>query len=217
MKFFRKKAVWLPTVPSLILLLLLLGILAASLFFKVYPFLAESRPLPQAQLVIVEGWMADAELIVVANSIRPGQLVVTSGGPITFAQKILHYENYAELGTARLIEMGIPKERILIAPAPDTDRDRTFISAKAVRRKLEEEGLFGQSAQLYTVGAHARRSHLLYQRVFGRDYPLGVVSVAPAHYNLEHWYLYSAGIRHVTGELIAWIYAKFLMLPFGAG
>ena len=205
----------MPTVPGLISILLLFGVLVFGLFLRLYPFLAQSRPLPQAELVIVEGWLADAEITEILKKIGPDQMVITSGGPITFSQKIMQYNTYAELGAARLVDGGIAPERILTVSAPPTDRDRTYISALAVRKRLEEEGLFGKPAELYSVGAHARRSHLLFRRAFGREYPLGVTSIAPESYNLDRWYLHSAGVRHVTGELLAWIYAKFFMTVHG--
>lgn len=212
MKFFRKKEVWVLSGPSLIFLLLLLGLSVFTFFFRLYPFLARSRPLPHPELVLIEGWLPDATLEKILPKLEPDQRIVTSGGPILYGQKILHYENYAEITAARLIQMGISPERIITAPASETDRDRTFVSAKAVRQKLEELGLFGKSVELYSVGAHSRRSYLLFRRVFGEGYPLGVIAIAPPQYHLDHWYHYSQGVRHVVGEFIAWIYAKFFMI-----
>jgi hypothetical protein len=211
MKFLQKKAVWVPTVSGAVLILLILGLLFSGLFLGVCPFLAVSRPLPNAELVIIEGWMADEELREVLNEVDSNQTMVVSGGPILFSKKILGSSTYAELGTVRLIDEGVDPARILTVSAPRTDRDRTYIAALAVRQRLEEEGLFGKPAELYTVGAHARRSYLLYQRAFGGEYPLGVSSIAPATYNFDQWYRYSLGVRHVCGELLAWIYAKFFM------
>lgn len=215
MKLFHKKEVWVPAVPGLISILLLFGLLVFGLFFRLYPFLAKSHPLPQAELVIVEGWVPDAEIAEILKMIGPDQIVITSGGPITFCQKIMQYNTYAELGAARLVEGGIAPERILTVSAPPTDRDRTYISALAVRKRLQEEGLFGKPAELYSVGAHARRSYLLFRRAFGREYPLGVTSIAPVSYDMDRWYFHSVGVRHVTEEPIAWIYAKFFMLGPG--
>lgn len=212
MKFVRKKEVWIPTCPGFILLVLFTGALFYGAIIHLYPFLAQNDPQPSAEILIIEGWMADAELKEAAKAVQPGQLVVTTGGPVTFGQNILNYDNYAEMATARLIVMGIPAETIITIPAPDTRRDRTYVSAQAARRKLEELGLFGKSANLYTIGAHARRSCLLFRHVFGKDYPLGVIAVEPPCYNLKHWYRHSAGFKHVTLELISWLYAQFFLI-----
>lgn len=202
----------MPTWPALVLLFIFMAGLLYGTTEHLYPFLAQQHPVRQAGMVIIEGWMADAELQEAANAIQPGQIVITTGGPITFGQKILQYENYAQLGAARLIQYGIPPEQIIIIPAPDTQRDRTYVSAQAARKRLEELGLFGKSANLYTTGAHARRSYLMFRTVFGKDYSLGVVSIEPPRYNLKHWYRHSAGFKHVTMEFISWIYAQFFLL-----
>jgi hypothetical protein len=212
MKFFRKKEVWVPTWPVLLLLIFSVGGVFYGMTQYLYPFLAQQHPVKNAEMIIIEGWMADAELKEAAKAIRPGQIVVTTGGPITFGQQILQYDNYADLGTARLIEQGIPAESIITIPAPDTPRDRTYVSAQATRQRLEALGLFGKSANLYTTGAHARRSYLMYRVVFGKAYPIGVVSIEPPRYNLKHWYRHSAGFKHVIMEFLSWIYAQFFLL-----
>ncbi|MGE4489846.1 MAG: ElyC/SanA/YdcF family protein [Kiritimatiellales bacterium] len=212
MKLFRKTAVWMPTGPGLLILLLIVAGLGTWTVCHLYPFLAQTRPQPAPELVIVEGWMADDEIRLAAGLVQPGQTVISTGGPVTFGQKILNYDNYAELGAIRLAGHGIPADSIITVPAPDTERDRTYVSAIAARARLEELGLFGKPANLVTVGAHARRSYLLYKDVFGRDYPLGIISVEPDDYHLDHWYLFSAGVKHVGMEFISWIYAEIFVL-----
>ncbi len=202
----------MPTWQGFLLLFLLAGGLCCGAVLRLYPFLAQQHPYPSAEIVIIEGWMADAELKEAAKAICPGQIVVTTGGPITFGQKFLNYSNYAEMATARLISAGIPAGNIITIPSPDTRRDRTYVSAQAARRMLEDIGLFGKSANLYTIGAHARRSYLLFRHVFGDDYPLGVIAVEPPGYNLEHWYSYSEGFKFVLTEFISWIYVQFFLM-----
>ncbi len=212
MKLVCKKEIWVPTWQGFFLAILLVGVFICGGVCHLYPFLAQNHPQPFAEIVIIEGWLADAELKEAARAVRPGQIVVTTGGPVTFGQKILQYDNYAELGTARLIEYGIPAASIITIPAPDTQRDRTYVSAVAARAKLEELGLFGKSANLYTVGAHARRSYLLFRHVFGESYPLGIIAVEPPYYNLTHWYRHSAGFKHVVIELISWLYTQLFLI-----
>ncbi|MCC7300046.1 MAG: YdcF family protein [Verrucomicrobia bacterium] len=216
MKLFRKREVWTPTWPTCCLIFFLIGGLCYVAVRHLYPFLAQNHPVPAAEMVIIEGWLADAELKEAAKAIRPGQIVITTGGPVTFGQKILHYENYAEMATARLIALGVPAETIVTIPAPETLRDRTYVSAQAVRLRLEQLGLFGKSANLYTIGAHARRSYLLFRSVLGENYPLGVIAVEPAYYNLNHWYRHSAGFKHVVMELVSWVYAQFFLMTHHA-
>ena len=206
----------MPTGQGSLLLILLIGCLLFGATARLYPFLAQHHPVVNAEMFIVEGWLSDAELKEAAKAIRPGQIVITTDGPLSHGQKILQYDNYAELATVRLIDMGIPAGTIVTVPSPDTRHDRTYLSAQLTRRKLEELGLFGKSANLYTVGAHARRSYLLFHHVFGKDYPLGIIAVSPPDYHLEHWYRYSEGVKHVLTEFIAWIYVQFFLMTHHA-
>ena len=212
MKLVRKKEIGLPTRRALVLVSALVAVLAYRAAVCLYPFLAQNDPQPNTEMIIIEGWLDDADLEVAAKAVLPGQTIVTTGGPVTFGQKLLQYDNYAETAAARLIAAGIPSGIIVTAPAPDTLRDRTYVSAQAARRKLEELGLFGRPANLYTVGAHSRRSYLLFRHVFGRDYPLGVISIDPPACRLERWYLHSEGFKHVITELISWVYAVFFLM-----
>jgi hypothetical protein len=215
-KFFRKKEVWLPTLPAAGLLLLLAGGLLAGLVKTAYPFLAQQHPVKNAEMVIIEGWLSDEELDAAAERLGPDQIIVTSGGPVTFARKILGYDDYAELCAARLVKCGVSPGRIIAVPAPDTLRDRTYVSAQAVRKRLEELGLFGKSADLFSSGPHARRSHLMYRAVFGETYPLGVISVEPTGYDVRRWYRSSEGFKSVVMEYISWAYAHLFLFTHHA-
>lgn len=212
MKLFRKKEIWLPTRTGWIVFSVLIAALAFRVAVGLYPFLAQNDPHPAAEMIIIEGWLDDADLEAAAKAVQPGQMIVTTGGPVTFGQKLLPYDSYAETATARLIAAGISPGIIITAPAPDTLRDRTYVSAQAARRKLEELGLFGRPVNLYTVGAHSRRSCLLFRHVFGREYPLGVISIDPPACRLEHWYRHSEGFKHVITELVSWVYAVLFVV-----
>jgi len=64
-----------------------------------------------------------------------------------------------------------------------------------------------------TEGAHARRTRLLYQKAFGRNVTVGIIAVSNPDYDPKQWWRYSDGVREVTGERIAYIYAKFFFFP----
>ena len=66
---------------------------------------------------------------------------------------------------------------------------------------------------LITEGAHGRRSRLLFQRALGSGVTVGVTSVPSSAYDPEHWWKFSAGVREVVGELLAYGYARFLFRP----
>ena len=198
----------MPTVWGFLLIFLLLGLLGSGLLRQLYPFLAQNRPLPQPELVIIEGWLGDEELAAVFNSFESETRFVTTGGPVAFGHSLLKEKTYAEVTAARLRLLGASPQSILEVPAEDVACDRTYASALAVRRALEEQGLLGRPANLYTLGAHSRRSFFLYRRALGRDVPLGVVSLDSEEYDLRHWFRNSLAFRHVMSEWIAWLYIQ---------
>ena len=64
-----------------------------------------------------------------------------------------------------------------------------------------------------TEGPHARRTWLLYEKAFGGDAKIGIIAMQTGAYDPQHWWRYSAGVREVLGETIAYIYARFFFHP----
>jgi len=57
-----------------------------------------------------------------------------------------------------MIRLGIPKEKIVVATAGYTEKQRTFESAVAVWRVLRSAGILPKAVNIFTFGPHARRS-----------------------------------------------------------
>lgn len=208
MKLVRKATVWIPTAPGVFLLFLLLILLGLGVSQKLYPFLALSRPLANPSLIIIEGWIGDAELELVYKQAEPGVLLVTTGGPVTYGHSLLKEKTYADVTAARLRLLGASDEAILAVPTEEVSRDRTYASAVEVRRALQARGLFGQPANLYSLGAHSRRSYFLYRHALGPNLPLGVVSMDDTEYDLRRWWRSSHAFKHVMSESLSWIYTQ---------
>ncbi|MEI7851679.1 MAG: hypothetical protein WCH86_07590 [Kiritimatiellales bacterium] len=192
---------------------ILLFLLVVGLFYgttsRLYPFLAQNHPLPNAEIIIIEGWLPDAELKEAVRGIQPDQLIVTTGGPIKFGGVFFGEKTYAEVTAARLRLMGLSDETILCAPAPDVKCDRTYASALAARDALKRCGFLGMPCNIYSMGAHSRRSLHLYKLAFGADYPIGIVSLDSQEADLRHWWRSSLAFKQVLGELTSWIYTLF--------
>lgn len=206
MNFFRKKETTVPTVVARLLFFLLTIVLLALLGSGLYPFLAQNRPFEGARLAVIEGWIPDAALVGVLDRLPDDTLYVTTGGPITFGADFFDERTYAELTTSRLLKLGVDPESILTAPAPDSSRDRTFVSALAVRRVLESKNLFGGPVNIYTLGPHSRRSFLLYRFAFGPDVPLGTVALESRKYDLRHWWRTSPAFKKILSEMVSLAY-----------
>jgi hypothetical protein len=63
-----------------------------------------------------------------------------------------------------------------------------------------------------TLGAHARRSRLLFQKALGDEFQVGVIAIEDRQFDPNHWWQSSAGVRRVIDELVAYLYARTLFV-----
>lgn len=88
-----------------------------------------------------------------------------------------------------LISSGIPKERIITAPGSHIAHQRTFESVVAAWKALEARGIRPKILNVFTLGPHARRSRLVYAKVFGPSTQVGAIAFVPPNYELQPWWL----------------------------
>jgi hypothetical protein len=172
------------------------------------PFLAVTARVPTSTLVI-DGWIPTWNLAQAAAEYQRGGyervLVVRASygyesldhdpGNLQILQQVLH-------------RFGIPAERLSGVTFPGLRKDRTLTSARAVQHWFQTHGLPLDSLNLFTVGAHARRSRLLYRRAMGRDVAIGVIAAEDPSYLGARWWRYSDGIREVPFEALAYLYVR---------
>jgi hypothetical protein len=208
---FHRRQCLVPTWRGLVVLALVFGAVAYVGIRGAYPFLAVNDPRPGGVLV-VEGWAADYALEAAVSDFKQFsyEKVYVTGGPIEYGAPLSSYKTYADLGTATLLALGLNSNAVQAVPAPRVKRDRTYACAVALKKWMDEHGVQLTRINLVTVGPHARRSRLLFQKAFGNDMPIGVVAIAEPNYDARHWWRSSLGFRSVTDEAIAYLYARFL-------
>ncbi len=194
--------------------LALLAVCTAGVLFaarQIHPFLAITEPLG-GDVLVVEGWMPDVALQEALGWFEqhPYRLLVTTGGPLEKGSYLSAYSTTAELAAATLRRLGADPDRIVAVPAPAVRADRTFESALALGRWLSGSGLAAGSLDVVSLGAHARRTRLLFQKALGDRVRVGVIAAANPGYDEEHWWAWSGGVRAVVGETTAYLYARFL-------
>jgi uncharacterized SAM-binding protein YcdF (DUF218 family) len=86
--------------------------------------------------------------------------------------------------------------------------------AVSLKRFLHSHGLSQAQVNLITVGPHARRSRLVFEKALGGGAHVGIVAAPVIDYDPRHWWRSSAGFRNVTGEIIAYAYARLLFHPY---
>lgn len=211
---FHRRECLVPTWQGLLLFTLFCVVLMVMAVLTVHPFLAVTEPVP-AGVLVVEGGVPDyvlEEARVEFERHQYRRLYVT-GGPLSHGGHLSDYKTYAELGAATLVRMGMRESALEAVPAPSVRRDRTYTSAVALKNWMLQHSASETSINLVSMGAHARRSQLLFQKAFGEDSRVGIIAIENREYDPKRWWQFSDGVRTVVDELIAYIYA-LVVFPF---
>jgi hypothetical protein len=177
---------------------------------SVQPFLGMNEPI-HGEILVIEGWVADYALEKAIKIYHGGRYrkIVTTGVEIEKGFLLSRYKTEAELAAVRLRELGISDSEVVAVPAPPEIRiDRTSESARAFAAWLSTAGGRADSIDIFTLGAHARRSRLLFARALGDSVHIGIMSCEDRRYDPEAWWTTSVGFREVTSELIAYLYVR---------
>lgn len=197
--------------------LLLLGLALASGTFWViviHPFLAPTERVP-ARFLIIEGWSPPSTLKEVVAEFQSGnyeQAILVR--PVLEASD--QFESglyYGRWMSQLLVKDGIPEGKLVTLFPNVARKDRTYHSALAVKKWLAEEHLAADTLDVASLGPHARRSRLLYEKAFGNSVRIGIIALHPPRYDPKYWWRTSEGVREVIGESIAYLYARFLFRP----
>ncbi len=215
---FRRCNVWLPT-PAGALLILVVLVSAIVLWGRwIGGHLAESDPASGragagAQLLVVEGWLSESELAAAVAAFRGGryQRVVASGGPFEDWQEGRTFSSYAERAADYLRRHGLAEAGVVAVPAPASAQDRSYLSAVVVRDWAEAAGLRVDAIDVFSSGAHGRRTRMVYRMAFGPGVEVGIVAARPSQYDPGRWWKTSAGAKAVVGEAlsVAWTHCCF--------
>jgi hypothetical protein len=205
----KRREVLVPTVRGWLILVFGLMILTILAGRNLHAFLSVNDSKPGGALV-VEGWAPDYAMAMAVSEFRSNHYdkVYVTGIPLTHGAPLSEYGTYAELGAAVLVKMGLSTNVVQPVPTPDVKQDRTYTSAATLKKLFRERNLPIPKINIFTAGPHARRSRLLYQKALGKDVDIGVIATPIREYDPAHWWRSSPGFRDVTGEAMAYLYAR---------
>lgn len=207
--FFVRRERWTLTWTSRLLLLLVVAALILLAVRNIYGFLAVNSPVGGKTLV-VEAWIprhALREAVDIFN--RGGYDRIIAAGTINIGED----PGKEFFASGRLIELGVPADRVVDATYAGPERDRTFHAAMTVKTWLQGQQIAGGGVDVVTMGVHARRSRLLYERALGDEFRVGVIALAERGFDAGRWWRSSQGTRRVIDETIAYVYARVFFLP----
>ena len=207
----RRRESWCLSVRGWLVLLGAMASVIVVVLFGIHPFLAVSNP-TQADVLVVEGWIPDYALSQTLAQFQAGNYkrLLTAGGLYKGGIRFDKDDTYAHIAEKQLIRFGAKRELIEAVPAAVARRDRTYASAVAIGNWLAKAGLQVKSVNVVTLGAHARRTRLLYQKALGERIAVGVISVEDREYDPKHWWRYSEGVKEVMSEGASYLYARLL-------
>jgi hypothetical protein len=203
-----------PTLRGWLALILSFAVLAVLVGREMGVFLTVNDPVPGGVLV-VEGWTPDYALeaaMAEFNRNHYDKLFVT-GIPLEQGAPLSEYKTYAELGAAVLIRLGMSTNVVQPVPAEAVRRDRTYAMASSLKRWMDDHRMAPTKVNLMTLGPHARRSRLIYEKALGKGIVVGVTAVPSRDFDPAHWWTSSQGVRIVIGEALAYAYARLLFYP----
>jgi uncharacterized SAM-binding protein YcdF (DUF218 family) len=216
--FFRLRRIWLPTMFGWIVLLLLSIVTSILIVRNIYAFLAQNEPVG-ARILVIEGWLAPEELDQAVKIYKKGgyERVVTTGGPISGWPELIINTDYAKVSADYLAKHGVPRDAIIIVPTPSSAQERTFLSAVVLRESARNLGIVLDSFDVFSSGAHSRRSRLLYQMAFGPNVRIGILAARPAFYDSEAWWRASNGVEAIIFQSIGLLWVKCCFWPGALG
>ncbi|MFM9264828.1 YdcF family protein [Tychonema sp. BBK16] len=210
-RLIRRREMWTITREGWVIAMI--GLITSMMLIvnNIHPFLAVNSPV-KADILVVEGWLPDYAIESAIAEFKQGKYrqLITTGLPLSKGYYLAEYKNYAELAAATCIALGFDRDRVIAVPAGNAIKYRTAASAIALRDWLSTSSLKVDAINLYSFGTHARRSWLIFKEVLNPEIQVGIIAAETQDYNPQEWWKSSEGFRTVTGEIIAYLYARFV-------
>jgi hypothetical protein len=176
----------------------------------IHSFLAVNSPIP-ADVLVVEGWLPDYALKGAMAEFQSGSYrqLITTGVALPIGYYLAEYKTFAELAAATLLALGFEASRLTAVPTDNALKDRTAAAAVTLKQWLSTSDLKVSAINLYTMGAHARRSWFIFKEALAPDIKVGIIAAEPLDYDASTWWQSSAGVKTVMFETIGYVYARF--------
>ncbi len=145
------------------------------------------------------------------------QIIIPYGNNSAFVESKLgnkheflsSFNSNAELARSRLISMGIDSSRIIATPGDRVKINRTLTSAVAFRNWLRTSNIDIRGINIFSMGTHARRTWMTYNKILNEKYEIGIISV-PDYLNRSREHKLLKTLRETLGIIYYWI----ILLPY---
>ena len=117
----------------------------------------------------------------------------------------------AQMARAKLIRMGMDSTRIIAVSADKAGINRTLTSALEFRKWLSGQGKEINGINIISLGPHARRTWMTYNKILNERYRIGIISI-PEDSDME-----LTGKKKVfktLRETLGIVYYWFILIPY---
>jgi DUF218 domain len=210
-RLVQRRNLWCPTWLGMCCAI---GLLVAPFiwwFFCGERFLCLTERLP-AKVLVVEGWIGRDGMSAARNEFMGHgyDYIVAAGGLTSGRWGEEEPSSFADMAGAELIRLGIPKDRVILAPAKKTETRRTFESAAAVRPSLLARGIHPKVLNVFTLGPHARRSQSVFGKALSPEIEVGVIAWIPPDFEERPWWRSSERSREFLEETAGYLFEVLL-------
>lgn len=212
-QLFRKKNCTRPTLLGWVIILLFLAIIFRLSLVGIYYFLAINEPV-KSKTLIIEGFVPTYAVKGALEYYKENgfERLILTGIPIVNYEFTAPYRTTALATLIAVRKFGFT-DTVYIADIPtNIFTDRTYHTAVATRMLFDENN-WPKNFDLYSVGVHARRSRMMFRKVFDSSYDIGVIAHKDRTFDPNHWWRNSKGFRNVSNEFVATLYVMMLFHP----
>lgn len=212
-QLFRKRNCTRPTLLGWVIIILFVVIIFRLSLVGIYYFLAVNHPVKSKTLVI-EGFVPTYAIKGALEYYKENDFdrLIVTGIPIVNYEFIAPYKNTGLATLTALRKFGF-NDTVYIADIPtNIFIDRTYHTAIATKMLFDENNWL-KNFDIYSVGVHARRSRLMFKKVFGSDYDIGIIAHKDRTYDPNYWWKNSKGFRNVSNEFVATLYVMMFFHP----
>lgn len=123
---------------------------------------------------------------------------------------INNFASHAELARNKLISLGLDSSLVIAVPGKKVRINRTLSSALAFRDWLETSEIEVKGLNIVTMGTHASRTWMTYNKIISKKHPIGIISLPDYKEHSSKKYKVLKTLRESIGLVYYW----FLLLLY---
>jgi hypothetical protein len=123
---------------------------------------------------------------------------------------LFRFSSYAELAKNTLLSLGIDTALVVAVPGENATINRTLTSAKSFKKWLDKSNIKIKGINIVSLSAHARRTWMVYKKVLGKTYKIGIISVPDTGKEETEKHKLLTSLREILGIGYYWI----ILIPY---